>query len=86
MLTIGAIKFLFFSGPRRVPMWEIIIPVAAVVVLGYVVFRNVWPIPPSDQPAFWYSVATIVWLLIALVFVYAMPGLARPGGRAARRR
>jgi amino acid transporter len=82
MLTVGAIKFLFFSGRARVPMWEIVIPAAAVIVLGYVVFRNVWPIPPSDQPAFWYSAATVVWLLIALVFVYAMPGLAgRVGDR-----
>ena len=82
MLTVGAIKFLFFSGRARVPMWEIVIPVAAVIVLGYVVFRNVWPVPPSDQPAFWYSAATIVWLLIALVFVYAVPGLAgRVGDR-----
>ena len=81
MLTIGAIKFLFFSGRARVAMWEIVIPLAAVAVLGYVLFRNVWPIPPSDQPAFWYSIATIVWLLIAFLFVAAMPGLAERVGR-----
>jgi len=84
MLTIGTIKFLFFSGPARVPLWEIAIPVAAVAVLGYVFFRNVWPIPASDQPAFSYAVATVAWLLIAAIFVYAMPGLARRvGGRLA---
>lgn len=80
MLTLGAIKFLFFSGRARVPWWEIVIPVGAVAVLGYVVFRNVWPIPASDQPAFWYSVATVAWLLIAVLFAYAMPGLARRVG------
>jgi amino acid transporter len=80
MLTIGAIKFLFLSGRARVATWEIVIPVAAIAVLGYVIFRNVWPIPASDQPALWYSVATVAWLLIAVIFVYAMPRLARRVG------
>lgn len=80
MLTVGAIKFLFFSGRSRVAQWEIIVPIAAILVLGYTIFRNVWPIPGSDQPAFWYSVATIVWLVISALFVWAMPGLARRVG------
>jgi amino acid transporter len=80
MLTVGAIKFLFLSGRARVRAWEIVIPVAAIAVLGYVVFRNVWPILASDQPAFWYAVATAGWLLFALVVVYAWPGLAQRVG------
>ena len=82
MLTVGAIKFLFFSGRSLVARWEMIIPLAAIVVLGYTIFRNVWPIPASDQPAFWYSVATVVWLVFAAVIVWALPGMAgRVGDR-----
>jgi amino acid transporter len=80
MLTIGALKFLFLSGRARVPAWEIVIPVAAIAVLGYVLFRNVWPIPASDHPAFWYAAAAAVCLLIAVVIVYAVPGLSRRVG------
>ena len=80
MLTIGALKFLFLSGRPRARAWEIVIPVAAIAVLGYVLFRNVWPIPAGDQPAFWYAVATAAWLLGSMALVLARPGLARRVG------
>ncbi|MHB8459479.1 MAG: APC family permease [Candidatus Limnocylindrales bacterium] len=80
MLTIGAIRFLFFSGRSVVARWEVIIPIAAIVVLGYTIFRNVWPLPDSSSPAFWYVVVTAAWLIVSIVFVYALPGLARRVG------
>ncbi len=76
LATLGAIKFLFFSGRPRVAQWEIVIPILAVIVLAYVLFRNVWPLPDGGTPAMGYIIATIVWLLLGLALVFGMPGLA----------
>ena len=35
LATIGCIKLLFFDRKMAVPMWEIVIPLAALVMLGY---------------------------------------------------
>jgi amino acid transporter len=76
LATLGAIKFLFFSGRSRVPQWEIVIPALGVLVLAYVLFRNVWPLPESGSPAMGYILITLVWLAVGLVLVFALPGLA----------
>ena len=31
-----------------VPMWQVIIPIAGLIVLGYTIYRNVWPYPSGD--------------------------------------
>ncbi len=76
LATLGAIKFLFFSGRSRVAQWEIIIPALGVLVLAYVLFRNVWPLPDGSSPAMGYILITLVWLALGLLLVFAMPGLA----------
>ncbi len=73
--TLGAIRFLFFSGKARVARWEIVIPVLALIVLGYTLFRNVWPYPEAGTAGFIYPIATVVWLLIGAVLVLVMPNL-----------
>ena len=45
LATIGAMKLLFFSGPAKVAAWQIVIPIGALLVLGYTIYRNVWPYP-----------------------------------------
>ena len=45
LTTVGAIRLLFFSGPAKVRRWEIVIPIAGAIVLGYTLYRNVWPYP-----------------------------------------
>ena len=49
LATIGAAKLLFFSGERQVAAWEVVVPFLALVVIGYTLFRNVYPYPTGGD-------------------------------------
>ncbi|MEA2630461.1 MAG: hypothetical protein QOE66_680, partial [Chloroflexota bacterium] len=76
--TIGAIKFLFFSGQNRVARWEIVIPLAALVVLGATLWFNLSFDVTST--AFYYEIITVAWLVLGLILVFGMPGIAHRVG------
>ncbi|TCK19943.1 APC family permease [Pseudonocardia endophytica] len=79
--TIGAMRLLFFSpsaGGPRTRGWEIVIPVLGLVVLGYTLYRNVWPI--QDGAARWFPVVTAVWIVLGLLYVLARPAMSRRVG------
>ncbi|HVH23730.1 MAG TPA: APC family permease [Pseudonocardia sp.] len=78
LATIGAVRLLFFSGPPRVNRAEIVIPVLALLVLGYTLYRNVIPYPTG--PAAWFPVVCLVWIGLSLVVVLARPSVARRAG------
>ena len=78
--TVGAIKFLFFSGTRRVPMYEIIIPILALGVLALTLWLNLTFDP--TQAGFRFQIVVIVWLVIGAVVVLGMPGMARRVGES----
>jgi amino acid transporter len=73
--TVGAIRLLFFTPPRTVPAWELVIPVLALVVLGYTVFRNVVPYPTGAAAAF--PIVAGGWILLGVLAVALVPQLAR---------
>ena len=76
--TVGAIKFLFFTGAARVARWEIVIPIAGLIVLAYTLWANLSFDPTT--PAFYFEIVTIVWLVMGLALVFGMPGIARRVG------
>ena len=76
LATIGCIKLLFVDRRMAVPMWEVVIPLAALVMLGYTMWRNVIPYP-EDNPARWFPVVAFGWVLLVAVVMIASPGLAR---------
>ncbi len=86
MATIGAIRLLFFSGQRKVAGWQIVIPFAALVVLGYTLYRNVFPYPSLHtstggiNASFWLPIACGAWVLLAVGLVLLRPSLARRAG------
>jgi amino acid transporter len=83
LATIGAMRLLFFGGRRLVPAWEIVIPILALLVIGYTLYRNVLPYPTGA--AAWFPVVCGVWLLAAVLFVLARPRVAsRAGERLTR--
>ncbi|MDQ1628453.1 MAG: hypothetical protein QOI54_2197 [Actinomycetota bacterium] len=83
LTTIGAIRLVFVQHKIRVPQWEIVIPLAALVVLGYTIYRNVIPYPTSG-PAQWFPVVAGGWLALAVIAVLAAPrAAARLGERLA---
>ena len=51
LTTIGAIRLVFVQRKLTVPMWQIVIPLLALVVLGYTLYRNVIPYPPTGAAA-----------------------------------
>ena len=59
-----------------VPQWQVVIPVLALVMLGYTIYRNVFPYP-TEGPARWFPVVAFGWLLLVTVAMVAMPGVAR---------
>jgi hypothetical protein len=66
-----------------VPMWQVVVPGAALVVLGYTVYRNVVPYPAYDDgPAFWFPIVAGAWLLVGLVAVVVAPAMAQRAGAA----
>lgn len=78
LATVGAVRLLFFSGPPRVHRAEIVIPVLALLVLGYTLYRNVIPYPTG--PAAWFPVVCLVWIGAALAAVLVRPAVARRAG------
>jgi len=76
LATIGCIKLLFVDRKMAVPMWEVVIPLAALVMLGYTMWRNVIPYP-DENPARWFPIVAFGWVLLVAVVMIASPGLAR---------
>jgi amino acid transporter len=79
--NLGAISFLFIRG-RRAPVYEIVVPLIALVFLGYTIYKNVVGVSfPYNRFPFWVA----AWCVIGLVFILVQPGLAkRVGARLSR--
>ncbi len=78
LTTIGAIYLFFIQRKMAVPTWQIVIPIAAIVLLGYTLYRNVSPYPSGA--AAWLPVVSGSWLVIGIIAVIAAPGTARRMG------
>jgi hypothetical protein len=80
-------RLLFFSGQARVPMWQIVIPIGALLVLGYTIYRNVWPYPAmhntdgSTNAFFFLPIVCGVWILLSVVLILARPAIAQRAGQ-----
>jgi amino acid transporter len=83
LATVGMVRLVFFSGPAadrpRVRMWEIVIPVLGIIVLGYTLFRNVWPLPTGVN--WWGPSVAVAWLVLGIVGVLLRPGATRRAGQ-----
>lgn len=77
--TLGAIKLLFFGPTKTVRAWEIVLPILALVVLVYTLFRNIYPFPSGS--AWWGPGLAIVWLVCALIAILSRPAAARAAGQ-----
>ena len=81
LATIGMTLLVFVRRQMpSVPMWQVIIPIAAIVVLGYTLYRNVYPYPTGD--GHWFPIVAGAWLLAAAVVVLLAPRTARRLGDA----
>jgi amino acid transporter len=82
LLATAGMTLLVFVRRKMpsVPMWQVVIPIAAVVVLGYTLYRNVYPYPTGD--GHWFPIIAGAWLLAAVIAVIVAPGMARRLGAA----
>lgn len=72
LTNIGAIRFFV---ARRLWVWQWIVPVLAILVLGYTLYSNLYPIPAAPYNYFPY--VALAWLVIGLIFVFASPALVQ---------
>jgi amino acid transporter len=80
LASIGCTILVFVRHKLEVPAWQIVIPGAGLIVLGYTLYRNVWPYPTGD--AAWFPVTAGIWLVVAIIAVVAAPRTARKLGAA----
>jgi amino acid transporter len=78
LATIGMVRLVFFTGQTVIRRWEIAIPALGVIVLGYTLFRNVWPLPTGV--AWWGPSVAIAWIVVGLIWVLARPAATRQAG------
>jgi len=76
LATIGCIKLIWVDKKMAVPTWQVVIPLLALVMLGYTLYRNVFPYPTEGPPR-WFPVVAFGWLVLVAVVMLASPGLAR---------
>jgi amino acid transporter len=84
MTNLAAVHRLVVTGSR----WETLVPLAGTAVAGYVLYRNVWPLPPA--PYRWFPFVVLGWLALATLATAVLPrlpervsaGLARVGDRS----
>ncbi len=77
--AVGAIKYLFFTGPRRAPMWEIVLPALGAAYLVFVFVKQVYPWPAAPYNYFPFIAAA--WMLLGLVVILARPRLSKRIGQ-----
>jgi amino acid transporter len=76
LATVGCIKLVFIDRKLDVPQWQVVIPILALVMLGYTVYRNVVPYPDGN-PGQWLPAVAFGWLALVTVVIVASPGLAK---------
>ena len=79
--TVGAIWLVFVKRRMSVPEWQVIIPVLAIVVLGYTIYRNVvpWPTTVAGRAL---VITAGAWIALCVLAVALLPNVARRLGRA----
>jgi hypothetical protein len=81
LATVGMSLLVFVKRKMpHVPMWQVAIPAAAIIVLGYTLYRNVYPYPAGD--GYWYPIVAGGWLAVAVLAVIIAPKRARKLGEA----
>jgi hypothetical protein len=78
MATASTIKLLFLSGSGTVSKWEIVMPASGLLVLGYTIWRNLYPFPLGS--AWWGPGLFIAALVGALVTVVVRADVAKNAG------
>jgi hypothetical protein len=80
MVTLGAMRFLWASGKARVPIYEIIVPIGALFVIGYVIYRQMDP-DGTGPSSLWNTSLGLIVPAIGIFGAVLLPGFASNFGR-----
>ena len=69
LTNVAAARHLAVHSP-----WQVLAPAGGVLVAGFVLYHNVWPVPPAPYEYFPYLV--LGWLLGGLVITAVVPGFS----------
>ena len=81
LASVGCIMLVFVRHKLPVPTWQIVVPIAGLIVLGYTLYRNVIPYPTGD--AAWFPVVSGIWLAVAVIAVIFAAGHGAQARRGA---
>jgi amino acid transporter len=84
LASVGCIMLVFVRHKLPVPTWQIVVPIAGLIVLGYTLYRNVIPYPTGTPK--WFPVVAGAWLVAAVIAVIFAPGTTRKLGAALQAR
>jgi amino acid transporter len=75
MVTLGAMRFLWATGKARVPLYEIIVPIGALVVIGYVIYRQMDP-NGTGSSSLWNTSLGLIVPAVGILGALLLPGFA----------
>jgi len=78
LATVGVSRLLFFSGTRQVAAWEVVVPVLALALLGYTLYKNVVPFPSGLSAV--APLLALLWIVAGVVYVLVARGAAEQAG------
>jgi amino acid transporter len=77
LATVGCIKLIWIDKKMpQVPTWEIVIPLLALVMIGYTIYRNVFPISHVN-PTRWFPIVAFGWVIVVALVAFFAPGFAQ---------
>jgi len=77
LATVGCIKLIWIDQKMpQVRRWEIVIPLLALAMIIYTIYRNVIPYPTSGPPR-WFPVVALGWIFVVTLVAFLVPGFAQ---------
>jgi amino acid transporter len=67
LATIGAIRFLFFGKVGSTPKWQIVVPILALVLVIYTLYKNAVGL---NSPYSWFPYMVAAWLVIGVAISF----------------
>ncbi len=72
LATVGALRFLFLGAVTRAPRWHVAVPVLALALVLYTIYKNAVGL---EAPYSWFPYVVAAWLAIGLAVVMLSPAL-----------
>ena len=72
LVTLGALRFLFFMGPAKAPRWQMVIPILGIAFVLYTIYKNVVGVTGAYV---YFPYFVLGWLAIGFLLVTAVPGV-----------